>query len=73
MKNLKALILLAFLAFAGPTMAQKAAQDQDKTAVKMNKDTMPDKRYANKNLKKDGTPDKRYKSNKADSTKAKKN
>jgi hypothetical protein len=89
MKNLKALILLAFLTCTAPVIAQ-TVQEKDKTAVKTKADGTPDKRYAenkklkkdgtpdkryseNKNLKKDGTPDKRYKTSKADSAKAKKN
>ncbi|TLV03771.1 hypothetical protein [Dyadobacter luticola] len=68
MKNLKALILLAFLTFTAPVFAQTtpAQTDKDKTAAtKLKSDGTPDKRYSeNKKLKKDGTPDKRYSENK---------
>ena len=64
MKNLKALLMLAFLAVTAPIFAQ-ATQEKAKTEVKTKKDGTPDKRYAeNKKLKKDGTPDKRYNENK---------
>ncbi|CAG5067900.1 hypothetical protein DYBT9623_00627 [Dyadobacter sp. CECT 9623] len=64
MKNLKALVMLAFLAVTAPVIAQ-TTQDKAQTELKTKKDGTPDKRYAeNKKLKKDGTPDKRYNENK---------
>ncbi|MCE7063983.1 hypothetical protein [Dyadobacter sp. CY326] len=80
MKNLKALILVAFMAVTAPVFAQTATPAKpgttkttvstkqtgnDKTTIKVKADGTPDKRYAeNKKLKADGTPDKRYSDNK---------
>ena len=80
MKNLKALILLAFLTLTAPVFAQTTTpakpgttkttvstkqNGNDKTSIKVKADGTPDKRYAeNKKLKADGTPDKRYNENK---------
>jgi len=80
MKNLKALILVATMAFTAPAFAQTATPAKpatnkttvatkqtgnDKTTIKVKADGTPDKRYAeNKKLKADGTPDKRYSENK---------
>lgn len=68
MKNLKALLLIAFLTVTAPLFAQTTTpkSDKDKTAAtKLKADGTPDKRYSeNKKLKKDGTPDKRYSENK---------
>jgi biopolymer transport protein ExbD len=80
MKNLRALMLLAFFAVTAPVFAQTATPAKpatnkttvstkqtgnDKTTIKVKADGTPDKRYAeNKKLKADGTPDKRYSENK---------
>ena len=80
MKNLRALMLLAFFAVTAPVFAQTATPAKpattkttvstkqtgnDKTIIKVKADGTPDKRYSdNKKLKADGTPDKRYNENK---------
>jgi biopolymer transport protein ExbD len=64
MKNLKALIVLAFLALTAPVFAQTAtpAKPVAKTTV-ATKQTGKDKTSITVKTKKDGTPDKRYSEN----------